>query len=246
VSNQNRWWSIAFVTSDADSIALSQHGAFDVMHTEAVRALSNGLSGVGESEDVASVKLEVKAASAAEAKATAENLLSAGRRVAGLPPEVPTVAWVTPLKDDDASSVRFLEKAEWHLDDEDEADMVVVAAQIHLEIQVRTLIERAAEKDGPEWVGVLMNRRGLGNLNSEQVKDLLRALLGVEISDAPDWKDYKAHNVRRNAIVHEGQSVEPSEARASVKVVRALCIYLADAALRKATKRTDEGRTSDN
>jgi hypothetical protein len=195
-----------------------------------VRLLSNGPSGVGESEDVASLKLEIKAPTAVAAKKAAEDLLILGRQAARLPPEVPTVAWVTPLKDDDASSVRFLEKAEWHMDDEDEADMVVVAAQIHLEIQVRTLIEQAAEQDGPEWIDVLMNRRGLGNLNNREVQDLLRALLGIDMTEVPEWEDYKAHNLRRNAIVHEGQNVELAEAEASV-AVRTLCIHMADAAL---------------
>jgi hypothetical protein len=238
--NDGRWWSVAFVIGDADSVALSRHDAFDLMHTRDVRLLSNGPSGVGESEDLASLKLEIRAASAVDAKEAAEELLLVGRRAAGLAPEVPTVAWVTPLKDDDASSVRFLEKAEWHMDDEDEADMVVVAAQIHLEIQVRTLIEQAAEKDGPEWTRVLMNRRGLGNLNDRQVQDLLRALLGINITEVPEWQDYKAHNVRRNAIVHRGQNVEQAEAEASVAVVRALCIHMADAALRKGVEAPGE------
>jgi hypothetical protein len=226
-----RWWSVAFVISDGDSVALSRHNAFDVMHADNVRRLSNGPSGVGESEDVASLKLEIKAATAVDAKRGAEHLLLLGRRAAGLPPEVLTVAWVTPLKDDDASSIRFLEKAERHMDDEDEADMSVVAAQIHLEIQVRTLIEQAAEQDGPEWIDVLMTMRGLGNLNNRRVQALLRALLGIDITEAPEWQEYKAHNVRRNAIVHEGQNVEPAEAEASVAVVRALCIHMANAAL---------------
>jgi hypothetical protein len=231
--DERRWWSVAFVITDADSLALSRHDAFDVMHTLDVRQLSNGPSGVGESEDLASLKLEIRAASATEAKEGAEDLLSLGRSAAGLAAEVPTVAWVTPLRDDAASSVRFLEKAEWHIDDEDEADMVVVAAQIHLELQVRALLEYAAAQDGPEWIDVLMNRRGLGNLNNRQVRDLVRALLGPDVSELPEWEDYKAHSVRRNAIVHEGQSVEPAEAEASVAVVRALCIRLADAALEK-------------
>jgi hypothetical protein len=233
-----RWWSVAFVISDEDSIALSRHDAFDVMHTENVRALSNGLSGVGESDEVASLKLEIAAATAGDAKTAAENLLFLGRQASGLPAEVPTVAWVTPLKSDDASSVRFLEKAEQHMDDEDEADIAVVAAQIHLEVQVRTLIEQAAEQDGPEWIEVLMNRRGLGNLNSRQVKDLLRALLGIDIAGVPEWQEYKAHNLRRNAIVHEGQNVEPAEAKASVNVVRALCIRMANAALAREAEST--------
>jgi hypothetical protein len=127
--------------------------------------------------------------------------------------------------------VRFLEKAEELLDDEDEADMAVVAAQIHLEVQVRALIEHAAEGDGPDWIDVLMQTRGLGNLNNKQIQELIQALLRFDVTSAPEWKNYKRHNVRRNAIVHEGQDVEPNEAVESVETIRDLCQRMAEAAL---------------
>jgi hypothetical protein len=228
-----RWWSVAFVVDETDSRPLSRQEIFDVMHPPGVRRISIGPSGIGESEEVASLKLELQAANAIDAKERASSLLHRARRAAGLPDAIPSIAWVTPLTDDNSSSARFLEKAEELLGDEDELDMAVVAAQIHLEVQVRTLIEHTAETDGPEWVDVLMGTKGLGNLNNKQVQALLRALLGIEVTKAPDWEAYKAHSVLRNAVVHEGQDVQPEEAAASVAAIRGLCIYLAEAAIRR-------------
>ncbi len=227
-----RWWSVAFVVDEAEARPISRREIFEVMHPEGVRRISVGPSGVGESEEVASLKLELQAGNATEAKVRAENLFLQGRRAAGLPDTVPSIAWVIPLTDENSSSVRFLEKAEELLDDEDQSDLAVVAAQIHLEVQVRTLIEHAAEDDGPAWVSVLMQTRGLGNLNNKQVQGLLRALLDFDITSAPEWPGYERHNVRRNAIVHEGQDVEPEEAVDSVTTVRELCRRMA-AALRE-------------
>jgi hypothetical protein len=181
------WWSVSFAVDEMDARPLSRQEIFDLMHVRGVRRISVGPSGVGESEEVASLTLELEAIDGATAQQRGESLLLRARRACGLPDEVSSVAWVTPLTNDNSSSVRFLEKAEELLDDEDELDMAVVAAQIHLEIQVRTLIERAAEGDGPEWLGVLTNTRGLGNLNSRQTQDLIHALLGFDVTQSPDW-----------------------------------------------------------
>jgi hypothetical protein len=227
----SRWWSVAFVVDDAEANLLSERAIREVMHPKGVRSISVGTSGVGESEQVASLKLELQADGATEAKERAEGLLYAGRRAAGLPDAVAEIAWVTPLSSSESSSVRFLEKAEELLDDEDNLDLAVVAAQIHLEVQVRTLIEHAAEDEGPPWIDVLLSQRGLGNLNNKQTQALIVALLGFDVTTSARWKDYRAHNVRRNAIVHEGQDVLPEEANLSVTTVRALSIELADAAM---------------
>jgi hypothetical protein len=228
-----RWWSVAFVVDEVDARPLSRQEIFEVMHPPGVRRISVGPSGIGESEDVASLKLELQAATVSDARGRAINLLQQARRAAGLRDAIPSIAWVTPLTNENSSSARFLEKAEDLLDDEDELDMAVVAAQIHLEVQVRTLIEHAAEVDGPAWVDVLMNTKGLGNLNNKQVQAMIRALLGFDVTEAPEWEAYKRHNVIRNAIAHEGQDVQPEEAAAAVGAIRDLCIRLADAAMKK-------------
>jgi hypothetical protein len=142
----------------------------------------------------------------------------------------PSVAWVNLLTDDEASSVRFLDKAEELLEDEDEQDMAVVAAQIHLEVQIRTILSNAVEHSGPDWADVLLKTRGLGNLNNKQTQALIKALLGINVKQMPEWEAYKRHNVLRNAIVHEGQDAEEEEAKSSVATVRAICIRLANAA----------------
>lgn len=225
-----RWWSVAFVIDEVDARPLSRQEVFEIMHPDGVRSISIGPSGLDEPEEVASLKLELQAPSAVGAQQRAENLLLQARRAVGLLDVIPSVAWVTPLADDYSSSARFLEKAEALLEDEDEQDMAVVAAQIHLEVQVQTLLATAAENHGPEWVSVLLNSRGLGNLNNKLTQSLILALLEVDIKQLPQWEAYKRHNVLRNAVVHEGQDVEPEEARSSVTTVRAICIHLANAA----------------
>jgi hypothetical protein len=223
---------VAFVVDDAEANLLSHPAVREVMHPEGGRRISVGPSAVGESEQLASLKLELQADGATEAKERAEGLLYAGRRAAGLLPDaVAEIAWVTPLSNSASSSARFLEKAEELLDDEDNLDLAVVAAQIHLEAQVRTLLEHAAEDEGPHWIDVLLKQRGLGNLNNTQTRALIVALLGFDVTSSSRWKDYRGHAVRRNAIVHDGQDVLPEEARLSVTTVRALSIELAEAAM---------------
>jgi hypothetical protein len=226
-----RWWSVAFVIDDADSGPLSRVEAFETMHVDGVRRISVGPSGIGESEEIASLKLELLAENADDAESRAINLVLQGRRVAGLADAIPTIVWVAPLVDDDnASSVRFLERAEDLLEDEDTLDMAVIAAQIHLEVQVRVLLAQAVRKDGPEWAELLTNSRGLGNLNSKLTQQLVSRLLGLEVNQMPEWPAYKKHIVTRNSIVHEGQAVELEQARASVKTAREIGIRLTDAA----------------
>jgi hypothetical protein len=225
-----RWWSVAFVIDEADSGPLSRGEIFDVMHPQGVRSISIGPSGLDEPEEVASLKLELQAPSATAAQQRAENLLVQARRAANLPDEVSSVAWVSPLTDDEASSVRFLDKAEELLEDEDEQDMAVVAAQIHLEVQIRAILSSAAERSDPDQADVLRKAWGLGNLNNKETQALIKALLGIDVKQIPEWEAYKRHNVLRNAIVHEGQDAEEEEARSSVTTVRAICIRLAKAA----------------
>lgn len=228
-----RWWSVAFVVTETDARPLSRSEAFDAMHPPGiVRRISVSDSSFEEPEDVASLKLELLAPNAAAAKQRAEHLLLQARRAVGLRDAIPSVAWVTPLTDSDSSSARFLEKAEELLEEEDEQDLAVVAAQIHLEVQVQTLLANAAEQHGPEWADVLLGTYGLGNLNNKRTHALIKALLGVDVKQAPEWEAYKRHRVLRNAIVHEGQDAEPDEARSSVAAIRSICIRLADAGLK--------------
>jgi hypothetical protein len=227
-----RWWSVAFVVDEADARPLGRDEAFEAMHPrEIVRSISLSDSGFDEPEDVASLKLELLAPSATAAKQRAEHLLLQGRRAVGLRDAIPSVAWVTPLMDGDSSSARFLEKAEEFLDDEDEQDMAVVAALIHLEVQVQALLTSAAERHKPGNVDALLNTRGLGNLYDKKTRALIKELLGFDVKQAPEWEAYKRHRVLRNAIVHEGQDAEPHEARSSVVAARMLCIRLAKAAM---------------
>ncbi len=105
-----------------------------------------------------------------------------------------------------------------------------MAAQILLEVQIRTILSNAAGDSGPDWADVLLETRGPGNLNNKQTQALIKALLGIDVKQMPEWEAYKRHIVLRNAIVHEGQDAEEEEVRSSVTTVRTICIRLANAA----------------
>jgi hypothetical protein len=101
------------------------------------------------------------------------------------------------------SSQRFLEQAKEPFDDES-FKMAVVATQVHFELQVRTLLRRAAENTEGQWAGRLTSRRGHATLNTDCGKAGLEVLLGVDPNQTPEWEEYSAHVTRRNGVVHEG------------------------------------------
>jgi hypothetical protein len=140
------------------------------------------------------------------------------------------VAWVAPLRNDDANSHRFLEQAK-ELFDEERYELAVVAAQVHLELQIRTLLERVAESGAPGWAKRLVKLRPWAALGrSDPAKGVVEALLGIDPIERPEWPEIAAHFQRRHGVVHEGQRIERGDAYRSIAAVQSFWTRLSDAA----------------
>jgi hypothetical protein len=220
-------WSVRLVVEDDDARPMS--GACSWALSDDVPRISVGGPSPGEEDEQAHFTVELRASSADAAEDHAQALASRVRRAARLPDAVLPVAWVAPLLDDDVSSHRFLDEAITLLESE-QFEMAVVAAHVHFELQVRTLLRRALERDVQRWAERLLKTRGVATLGNDQSLATVELLLGDDVTQAPAWPAFKAHLARRNGIVHEGQVVGRKEAAASIAVVRELWIRLSDAA----------------
>jgi hypothetical protein len=81
------------------------------------------------------VTIDVEANDWHWARALAQHLIGLAFEAADLRPRELPVAWVAPLADQDASSLRFLQQAAELLEQE-MADVAVVVAQTHLEAHI--------------------------------------------------------------------------------------------------------------
>lgn len=180
-----------------------------------------------EAEESPFVTLELRADRADAAEDLAQQLSAFSLRKAGLEAHTLPVVWVTPL-DGEQESHRFLEEAK-SLFGGEQFDLAVVAAQIHFELQLRLLLERAAHRTGTKWAARLVKNRRVATLANEISEASVQLLLGIDVTESQYWPEFKAHLSRRNAVVHEGRTMGPKEAEASIKVVQALWATLAQA-----------------
>jgi hypothetical protein len=74
----------------------------------------------------------------------AQHKLGELKRLEGLLVTEASVVWVVRLADEPESSLRFLDQAK-ELLGEERVELAVVAAQIHLEVNVRVMVEMIAE-----------------------------------------------------------------------------------------------------
>jgi hypothetical protein len=180
-----------------------------------------------EAEESPFVTLELRAANADAAERLAQQLVAFSLGEAGLGARVLPVVWVAPL-DGEEESHRFLEEAKGLFSSE-QFDMAIVAAQIHFELQLRLLVERAAHRAGTSWARRLVKNRRVAVLANDISEASVELLLGVDVTESRYWPEFKAHINRRNVVVHEGKSMGAKEAAASIKVVQALWAFLAQA-----------------
>ena len=138
---------------------------------------------------------------------------------------------MAPLVHSPESSHRFLRRAKDLISDE-EFDLAVVAAQIHLEVQVTTLVRQAIEPDPSPLIKVLMARERGWPPQHEASQRVLEALFGVKVTAFPGWQDYKTHVKRRNDVVHAGASIDRESAEASLQAVSRLWLWLNENAQR--------------
>jgi hypothetical protein len=68
--------------------------------------------------------------------------------------------------------------------------MAVVAAQIHLEVQVRVLVEAAIEAGSERALAVVLQGRCAWSPHDRFVAAILTALFDVTVKDYPGWGDW--------------------------------------------------------
>lgn len=197
------------------------------MHDDIFRMVIGGFHG-DEPEDTPFVTLELRATNADAAEKLAQELVAFSLGEAGLKTSLLPVVWVAPLSEGSESSHRFLEEAE-DLFESERYELAVVAAQIHFELQVRLLLERAATRADNRWATRLVKNRRVAALANDVSKASVQLLLGMDVTESRHWPEFSAHLSRRNAVVHEGRSLGSTEAAASIKVVQAMWAVLAEA-----------------
>lgn len=178
------------------------------------------------------VTFELDASTVHEARIRTQHWLGEAARRNGLPVELARVIWIAPVLQSPASSRRFMEMARTLLENEDTADLAVVAAQIHLELHVKALITNAVAGDPSPLRTVLVDDRGhTWGPHHQMAQALLRALFGLDpANDYDRWQDYRDHLKRRNDVAHRGQTVSVADAEASISVVEDLWVWLAEGA----------------
>jgi hypothetical protein len=221
-------WSVRLVlTAQQDRALVVPHDQWPII-PELHELQLGGLAGAGY-EDEPYITFVLSAQQPEEAERLAQSLAYNMRNDADSATPLP-VAWVAPLRKDDPDSHRFLEQAK-ELFDEERYDLAVVAAQVHLELQIRTLLERVAERGAPGWAKRLVKLRPWAALGrSDPAKGVVEALLGIDPSDTPEWPEIAAHFQRRHGVVHEGQQIERGDAFRSIAAVQSFWARLADAA----------------
>lgn len=146
-------WSVQLIVDPADVRSLSPHllAAF----SPDVHGVTFGGGNTSEDDEPPWITIDVAAADWHEARVLAQHLVGRVYESAGLPPRELPVAWVAPLAPGDESSLRFMSQAKELLDDE-RYDFAVVAAQIHLEVHVDTLVRRAVAADSSPLAETVM------------------------------------------------------------------------------------------
>jgi hypothetical protein len=221
----NANWSVRLLIDEREARAVSKPGIWPI-HPSVQRMLVGGYHD-DEIDSSPFVTLELTASDADSAEKLAQGLVSAACSPSGSSKNRFPVVWVAPLRDDSESSHRFLEEAA-DLVRSEQFELAVVAAQMHFELQLSLLLERAADRADGRWAKRLLKNRRAAMLANDVSIATVELLLGADVTQSGHWPDFRAHLQRRNAVVHEGVSVEQKEAVASVQVVKALWAALAE------------------
>jgi hypothetical protein len=192
-----------------------------------VRLLSLGS---GTMEEPPTVTFEFYAVDARTARIEAQHRLGKAMEAGGRRPRQGAVVWVAPLSEDGIDDLRFLHQAKGFLE-EGHCEMAIVAAQIHLESQVATLVRRATEADPASPLGRLIAVQRRWAPHHQPARMIIEALFNCDVTDFPGWEQYrKAHVERRNDVVHRGQIVDQDSATASVHLIEDFWVWLLKAA----------------
>lgn len=222
-------WSVRLAVDEGEAGPISGALQFALTSETHRLSVSRPSSPFDEGSDV--VTFELDAEDADHARVLAQHLLGKARKAAALKQQEARVVWVAPMLPAlTRSSNRFLEQARSLLDDEEALDLAVVAAQIHLEIQVKILIERAVADDPSRLKGAIVDQRHTWAPQDRLVSAILEALFGVRVTEYPRWEDYRAHLTRRNDVAHRGQEVDRAAAEESIAVIEGFWLWLNDLA----------------
>ncbi len=161
-----------------------------------------------------------------DAEQIARSVLGAAWKAAGFEPRHVDVVWVAPMRADELSTNRFLEQARDPLNGE-RYELAIVAAQIHFEMQVRLLMERAAKRNGETWAKRLIKNSRAAMLANDVSKATAELLLQIDVTKQSFWPAYTVHLARRNAVVHEGKTMGKQEAQESINTVESMWAELA-------------------
>lgn len=121
---------------------------------------------------------------------------------------------------------RLLEKART-LFDQHEYEHATIAAQSACEVAIGQVMRRLIAVHATSLQKALegfISRQF--SLSQSRMCDLWGALSGHDIRQADFWTRYREHAVRRNGVVHEGNSVTRAEAGESIQVALEICGYV--------------------
>jgi hypothetical protein len=222
-------WSVGLVIDDAESRALAENSVVEYMMEAAEgHVLRFASPRLAEAEEIENLRLEVAASSARGAEERALGIVYRARRAVGLPDRIVPVAWVA-LQGELESGENYLDQAE-DLFEGERYGLAIVSAEIHLESQAKTMIEMAVKREAPSWEEVRLQHPNNVKLRHPAGQKMIQRFLGINVTQLPEWQDFRAHLGRRNEVVHGGKEFGEAEASKSIEVVRKIWLQLADAA----------------
>jgi hypothetical protein len=199
-----KWWSVKLRIEDKELNALSALWAPDFAH--GARHVHFGGSPSGQESDPPSITFELQAADFGDAEERAQTAVHRMRKAAKLLPGLAPIIWLAPIGEDRASS-RFLDQAK-DLIEEEMYELAVVAAQIHFEVQLRELLGQSIGSEPARWSERLMKDRGVAELRRDVSLATVELLLGVDVTQLSEWKQFRDHIERRNDVVHRARQLK--------------------------------------
>ena len=219
-------WSVRLVLDDGEVGPLTRQ-LFSALGTgidQTVIPRVIGRDGSDEGEPD-TVTFEVTANTARDARIFAQHRLGEMRRRAGLRLNQAEIVWVARLSDDvRADSLRFLSVAKQLANDEN-PEMAVVAAQMHLEVQVRIMVEMTMATEPSSLLHAIAGRLKWAP-HDPWLQPILEHIYDVKLDESPAWNAYLAHITRRNHVVHRGQSIDDVAAKESIEAISAFWGWL--------------------
>lgn len=221
-------WSVGLVVDDVESRRLAENSvALYIMEATEGHYIRFSSPPQVDREEFENLRLEIAASSASLAEDRALGIVYRARRAVGLPDRVIPVAWVAPQGQLE-SGENYLDQAE-ELCDEENYGLAIVAAEIHLDAQVKTMIEMAVRRMAHSFEEVLLQHPNNVRLQHPAGRKTLERFLGIKVSALPEWDEYKAHLGRRNEVAHSGREFGEEEAGRSIAVVRKIWLHVLNA-----------------